>query len=147
MTSPLPPDAESSTDAGEARPRTSLVTLLLHHSITVIILVLFLAIAVWAYLNIQSADFLGSVDHETLEADLTPSLQAAQHQRVVNALTIYELLENRYPRQLRDLVESELLLTSDLYYPSPLERWDYTVSGTTYELRPQRSDPDQEVPD
>ncbi len=139
---PRPADSSS-----KRAPKASLWTILLHHSVTVIILVLFLAISIWAYLNVQGADFLGQVDHETMESELTPHLQAAQKLRVERALSIYERLENRYPRRLVELEQAGLLLTTDLTYPTDLETWDYSPSGSGYQLHMPDRDSNQEVPD
>ncbi len=139
--SPSPPAVpeKNGDDTTEADARkVGITTLIVHHSITVLILVLFLGLGVWSYLNFQNTDFFASVDRVELEAQLQPSLESAQQSRLEVALEVYALLNDRYPTRFEELVNAGLLLPSDLYYPRGPQSWLYEphADGFTLESRP-----------
>lgn len=128
---------QQDTPTADERPskKTGLLTIIVHHSITVLILVLFLALGVWSYLNLQATEFFTTVDHDELEAELYPPLEHAQKQRLQTAIETYSLRHDRYPRRLSDLTdEAGLLHSSDLYYPRDVEYWAYQAGGEGYSL-------------
>ena len=134
----------SSHDAGPPQPtekiappkKASIATLLLHHSITVLILILLLGLGVWSYLNFQQAEFFATVDRQALRAHVEPPLTDAQQARITNAVEVWRLLHNRPPASLDDLVDQGLLLPSDLYYPRARPLWHYERRPEGYTLRP-----------
>ncbi|TXD37666.1 hypothetical protein FRC98_08225 [Lujinxingia vulgaris] len=126
--------------------RAGLATLVLHHSVTVIILVLFIGIGVWSYLTFQKTDFFVQVDRDDLQARLTPPLIEAQRQRIEMAIATSYRLEDRYPASLQELVDRGLLLQSDLYYPSATELWLYSRGVDSFELTLQLPEGDTASP-
>lgn len=129
----------------QVRPRTGLITLIIHHSITVLILILFIGLATWGYLTFGKTDFFATVDHAAIQDGLRPTLEAAQRERLQVALAVYHHLESRYPGRLTELVEAGLLLESDLYYPQGAALWSYERSGDNFIL--ERQSADQTDPD
>lgn len=117
--------------------RAGLATLILHHSITVLILILFVWLGTWAYLNFQKTDFFATVDRAAIEDGLRPTLEASQKQRLEVALQVYHHLESRYPGRLTELVDAGLLFESDLYYPQGPSQWLYERSGDSFILERQ----------
>ena len=148
MNSPSPPsNSLPPGDSGGGAPtprKNGLAALVIHHSITVLILVLFLALGVWGYLTFQSTDFFASVDRSEFEAELRPALVEAQHQRLEVALHVANHLNGRYPGRLAELVEMGLLLESDLYYPSGGLQWLYTRQGDSFTLELAMPEPPSE---
>lgn len=124
-----PPDADAQTNGG-------LLTVVIHHSITVLILVLMLALGIWGYLNFQNTELIATVDRDQLEAELIPPLERAQQRRIEVGLEVHSLLFNSHPTQLDELTSTGLLLSSDLYYPRGPHSWSYQRRGDGYELRP-----------
>ncbi len=129
--SPSAPGEETKPAAAKA----GLFTIILHHSITVLILVLFLSLGVWAYLNLQTTEFFSTLDYDDLEAHFYPPLEETQRQRLETALEVYSLRYDRYPTSLNQLTEAGLLLPSDLYYPRGLSEWAYETRGDEYSLQ------------
>lgn len=121
-----------------------LLPLILHHSITVLIMVLVLTLGVWGYLNFRDAEFFTAVDRHQLEATLQPSLVEAQQQRLSAAVEVYALIHNRYPSHLRELVDQELLTADDLYYPAGRNVWSYELVGDSFELQFDPPEPTEE---
>ncbi|RAL23611.1 hypothetical protein DL240_05480 [Lujinxingia litoralis] len=113
---------------------SGLAVLVLHHSVTVVILVLFIGIGVWSYLTFQKTDFFVAVDRDNLQAQLSPPLLEAQRQRIDMALQVYARIHEHYPANLRELVDQGLLLPSDLYYPAGSELWAYQRDVDSFEL-------------
>lgn len=146
MTSkPSPPspdiDAQSATDdAQKPADKPGLATLIFHHSITVLILVLFGVLGIWGYLNLQTTEFFGTIDRAELESQLQPSLETAQRQRLAVALEVYALTHDRYPTQLIELVNTGLLLPSDPYYPRGSDGWFYESHSEGFTLRAHSRD-------
>ena len=116
--SPRPPEQQ-------ARSRPGVTTLIIHHSITVLILVLFLSLGTWAFLTYRSTEFFATVDRAEFQAQLRPPLVEAQRQRITAAIHVFDHLHDRHPTQLQELVDAGLLLASDLYYPQQRLLWDY----------------------
>lgn len=143
MTSPSPSEMAPPDRADDASPtpqKTGLATLILHHSITVLILILVLALGVWSYLNFQGTEFFAAIDRAGFEAELHPALDEAQRQRLNSAIETYGLLNDRYPTHLDDLLDAGLLLPSDLYYPRGPDSWSYERHSDGFSLEPNMSD-------
>ena len=119
-----PPEI-SDDDSSSKGPPAGVATLILHHSITVLILVMVIGLGVWSYLNLQSTDLFASVDRAELEAELHPPLTTAQSQRIETAAEVYHLVYDAYPSNLDELVEAGFLLPSDVYYPRGHNSWSY----------------------
>lgn len=132
--SPSPPSDQSGRD--ETSKGTGVIALIVHHAITVLILVLVLGLSVWGYLNFQDTEFFATVDTEEFDARLHPPLQRAQTQRLEVALEVYSLVYDSHPVQLRELVDAGLLLPSDLYYPRGSDSWSYERRGDGFRLEP-----------
>ena len=109
----------------------------LHHTVTALMLVLIIALGVWAYLTFRKTSFFHAPDAEVGSRTESYAL-AAQNQRIRFALRVYFRLDGRYPAALDELVERGLLLPSDLFYPSGTGSFDYkrTASGYTLEIQP-----------
>lgn len=128
--------------------QAGLATLLLHHSITVLILIMATGLGTWAYLTFQKTDFFATVDRSAIEEGLRPTLEASQKQRLEAALQVYLHMENRYPGRLTELLDAGLLLDSDLYYPRGPSRWFYERRGDSFLLERRSSaevDPDEDI--
>jgi hypothetical protein len=124
-----PPETPKSSDK-----KPGLATLVLHHSVTFLILVLFLALGVWSYLTFQDTDFFATVDHQAFAEELSPPLVESQRQRLTFAIDVARQLTGRTPSTLNELVEMGFLLESDLYYPGGPDRWVYERLAEGYSL-------------
>ena len=132
---PSPADADAAgDDSNSVSDSAGLLTIVVHHSITVLILVLLLGIGVWSYLNFQETEFFATVDREARDSALHPPLDRAQKQRIETSLEVYSLLHDRYPNNLDELVSAGLLVPSDLYYPRGRDSWTYERHGDEYAL-------------
>lgn len=128
-------------DDGEAS--TGLIALIVHHSITVLILVLVLGLSIWGYLNFQDTDFFATVDTEQFDARLHPPLERAQAQRIEVSLEVYSLVYDSHPVQLQEVVDAGLLVPADLYYPRGPGSWSYERLGDGYRLEPAVDEDDE----
>ncbi len=131
---PEPPPEKSAEGKAQRAESPGILTLVLHHSITVLILVLVLVLGVWGYLNFQDTEFFTTIDREEFDAQLHPPLEEAQRQRIETALEVHSLVQDRYPNHLQQLVDGELLMPSDLYYPRGTDSWDYDRHSDGYRL-------------
>jgi hypothetical protein len=127
-----PADQHASTEQAS----DALGAVVLHHTVTALMLALIIALGVWAYLTFRKTHFFepaGTHDDSRLEAFALD----AQMQRIRFSLRVYFRFDGRYPAELANLVERGLLLPSDLYYPSGAGRYTYrrNASGYTLELR------------
>lgn len=113
--------------------RSALGAVVLHHTVTAVMLVLILAIGVWAYLTFRNTSFFQAPD-EQADTRTETYLLEAQLQRVEFALGVYFRLQERYPSDLSQLVDRGLLRESDLYYPSGRDRLVYSRTAGGYEL-------------
>lgn len=127
------PDSSAET-APQAKSGRGLGAVVLHHTVTALMLVLILALGVWAYLTFRKADFFEGPDQESVSR-LDHYGTLAQGQRIRFALRVYYRLDGRYPANLQELVDRGLLLQSDLYYPSREEGYGYERTGSGYRLR------------
>lgn len=115
-------------------PKSGLGTLLLHHSITALILILLLGLGVWSYLTFLNKDYFATVDHEAFSEHIEPPLIEAQRQRIINAIEVWSLEHSQPPSTLRDLVDQGLLVTADLYSPRGNRAWHYERLPENYQL-------------
>lgn len=128
-----PKQPEQSGDADQ--PRRGVGAVVLHHTVTVLMLVLILAMGVWGYLTFRKTSFFQKPDAQVSTRTEAYALRA-QVRRIRVALRVYFRLDGRYPSNLTELVDRGLLLPSDLYYPSGKGRYAYqrTASGFQLEL-------------
>ncbi|QDG54644.1 hypothetical protein FIV42_29035 [Persicimonas caeni] len=131
---PRRPEGRAGGEAG-AKQSSGFGAVVLHHTVTALMLALILALGVWAYLTFRKTSFFEAPDDEANTRVEAHALQA-QLQRIRFGLGVYFRFDGRYPAALEELVERGLLLPSDLYYPSGTARYDYqrTASGYTLEL-------------
>lgn len=122
------------SEPSKVAPTTGLATMVIHYSITVIIMVLLLALGVWGYLNFRNSDFFATVDRQQVQAQVEPPLIEAQHQRLSAAIEVWILVHGRPPASLEELVDRGLLLPSDLYYPRAGPLWHYERLPENYVL-------------
>ena len=132
---PTPPPAAPPPPSRAERAGAPLAALIVHHSITFLILVLFLALGVWAYLTFQDEEFFATVDRQAFEEELRPSQIEAQHQRLDFAIQVARQLTGRTPASLDELVEMGFLLESDLYYPRGPNQWVFERTPDGYILQ------------
>ncbi len=129
---PQPPsgdlDPQQTPEEGNA-----LGAVVLHHTVTALMLALIIALGVWAYLTFRKTSFFEAPDAQASTRVEAYSLQA-QLQRIRFGLAVYFRLDGRYPAALDELVERGLLLPSDLYYPSGNGRYDYRRTASGYKL-------------
>ena len=137
----LPPPKKKIDQAKEVIERAKEISrdgavgaMILHHTITAVILCSLIAIGVWSYLTFSQTDFFASVDRAEHGAKLEPYLVEAQRQRIASALDVAYGLDNRYPVSLEGLVDAGLLLPADLYYPAGRDRWEYRRYDQRYVL-------------
>jgi hypothetical protein len=108
---PQPPsNAASST--------TPLRALVIHHVITLMLVVGALALGVWSYLTFRKRDFF----YDGARGQVSPleqHLERSQRARISLAVNAYYQLHNNWPLSLEQLIEEGLLESSDLRYPSP----------------------------
>ncbi len=116
-----------------ANNKGALGAVVLHHTVTALMLVLILALGVWAYLTFRKTSFFQPPDaraHTRVDAYAL----LAQRQRIRFALGVYFRLDGRYPRSLDELVQRGLLLPSDLYYPAGEGHFRYRRTASGYAL-------------
>ncbi|MFP4599275.1 MAG: hypothetical protein ACLFVJ_13535 [Persicimonas sp.] len=137
------PDDHTPQPANKGAPKGGsgggLGAVVLHHTVTAVMLALIIALGVWAYLTFRSTSFFQPPDAK-VDSRVESYALEAQLQRIHFALGVYFRLDGRYPADLAEVVERGLLLRSDLYYPSGRERLAYgrTASGYTLELAPTK---------
>lgn len=104
-----------------------------HHAITVILVLMCLALATWAYLTFKNASFF--VANGEQQRTLEPFVVEAQTDRIKVALDVFYRLNDKYPARLEELVTEGILDGTDpLYPPSETTSIVYRKSGATYEL-------------
>lgn len=121
-------------NAADAR-QSGMGAVILHHSVTALLIMLVIALAVWSYLSFRNTDFF---EAPTQNSRLGSYVEGAQKQRIHFALDVYYRLDGRYPLTLDELVERQLLQPSDLYYPATAptsgEQYVYERVQDTYTL-------------
>lgn len=136
---PHPAKKGAKKDAKEGDSGGGLGAVVLHHTVTAVMLALIIALGVWAYLTFRNTSFFQSPDAR-VDSRVESYALEAQLQRIHFALSVYFRLDGRYPADLAEVVERGLLLRSDLYYPSGRDRIAYgrTATGYTLELAPTK---------
>lgn len=122
--------------------RSGVGAVVLHHTVTALMIILILSLGIWSYLSFRNTGFFQQPDlSESFR--LEDHAAAAQKQRLEFALEVFQRLDGRYPMNLEELVERNLILPSDLGYPpSPGDqkaRFIYRRDADTYTLTWTRS--------
>lgn len=105
---------------------------ILHHSVTALMIMLIIALAVWSYLSFRNTDFFEAPSQDTRVGSY---VEGAQKQRIHFALDVFYRLDGRYPLTLDELVERNLLEPSDLSYPA---KSTSTHSSYLYKRTPKK---------
>ena len=116
--------SEKKPAAQKTSSGSSLGALILHHSVTVILVIAMLVLGVWGYITFRKGDFFYTP--EETGSSTQRYLVASQLQRIELAANAYSKIHESPPMSLESLVEEGLLTQKDLSYPSP---------DITYELR------------
>lgn len=125
---------ESSTDAQSGKDKSrGLGAVVLHHTVTALMLALMIGIGVWSYLTFRETSFFQAAD-ESATSRVTYFAAEAQVERIHTALDTFLRLNGQYPASLDVLVEHGLLLESDLYYPAGKYEYEYERSGDSFTL-------------
>src|SRR5690554_6969035 len=95
--------------------RSGMGAVVLHHSVTALMIMLIIALGVWSYLSFRSTDFFQAADRDSR---IGAYVEDAQKARIHFALDVFFRLDGRYPLTLDELVERNLLDPSDLHYPA-----------------------------
>ena len=109
---------------------------IMHHTITLVLILGVLGLGAWIFLNFRSskvprAEAFATVS--TLESDAI----SGQLKRIRFALEVHRRAQNAYPLTLEELVEKKYLLDSDLTYPAVTYR--YLKKSRSYELEPAQA--------
>ncbi len=121
--------------ADEAVPsgKNGVGAVVVHHSISVVLLVLITAIGTWAFLTYRHTGLVTRADRQA-PSFYQPYAVDAQQQRLAFALEVYQRLNDRYPSDLASLVDAGLLQASDLHYPPGRTQIQYRRTSSEYRL-------------
>ncbi len=118
----------------DKRKATSLSVIVFHHAITVFILLLLLGVGVWSYLTFSKSSFFVPGNTSNTPPAAHTHIVQAQLKRIATTLETFEVIHERYPARLEELVDAGLLLPSDLYYPLASNSYHYARYQQSYEL-------------
>lgn len=104
----------------------------IHHMVTLLIIVVCLAFGVWSYLSFKNTSFFVPVEKGT-ERSLQSFMVTAQNERLHAAIQTYFKMKAEYPTYLKNLVEAKILETDDLHYP-PNAEFKYEKLTHSYTL-------------
>lgn len=115
---------------------SSIGALIVHHSVTVILVVAMLVLGVWGYITFRKNDFFYTP--EETGSSTQRYLVASQLQRIELAADAYQKIHESPPISLDSLVEEGLLTSKDLNYPSRDITYELQIDGSdikiTYKL-------------
>ncbi len=131
---PSKPVKKSKTADPKNPKPSSLGVVIFHHTITVFILLLLLGVGVWSYLTFSTSSFFVPGNAAATPPAAQSHIVQAQLRRIATTLETYEVIHERYPARLEELVESGLLLPSDLYYPLVNKTYHYVRYQQSYDL-------------
>lgn len=131
---PPKPDKPTQKTAPKKSKTSSLGVVIFHHTITVFILLLLLGVGVWSYLTFSTSSFFVPGNAAATPPAAQSHIIQAQLQRIATTLETYEVIHERYPARLEELVDSGLLLPSDLYYPLVNKTYHYVRYQQSYDL-------------
>lgn len=129
------PEARETNSRPTDTRRSGMGAVVLHHSVTALMIMLIFALAVWSYLSFRNTDFF---EAPAKTSRVATYVETAQKERIRFALEVIYRLDGRYPLKLEELVERNLLAPSDLYYPlkstSPRHQFSYERTQKSYTL-------------
>ena len=102
----------------EPRPPGALSALILHHTVTALLLCGALAMGIWGYLTHRKGGFVYA-QAPLQEGSSKRYLIASQEARIKLAAETYRLIHQTAPIEVSVLVDEGLLHPDDLRYPSP----------------------------
>jgi len=130
-----PPDA----DVGQFESGPGLGAVVVHHTVTALLLILLVALGTWSYLTFRGTSFLDMPDAKERATFETFAVDS-QVQRIRFALEVYDRLYEKYPATLETLVDEGLLQPDDVYYPPGDVRYVYQRVGNDYRLAVTREE-------
>jgi len=104
----------------------------IHHVVTVVLIIACFAIGTWSYLTFKSTSFFLPVKDGS-EKSLKPYLVKSQEDRLRRAINVYYKMNGNYPSSLDDIVDDKILVPSDPYYP-PNSEFRYEKLASSYAL-------------
>ena len=128
-----PHELDEGDEAEDEELNRGIGAVVLHHTVTAMMLALMIAIAVWAYLTFRESSFFQSPDESETSRVMAYSAKA-QVRRIESALEVHLRLHGEYPPSLDVLVDRGLLLESDLYYPADEFEYKYERGVDSYTL-------------
>jgi hypothetical protein len=117
---------------------TPLRALVIHHVITLALVIGALSLSVWGYLTFRKRDFFYDAGGQV--SPLEQQLERSQRQRISLAIKTYYQIHNNWPLTLDQLVEQGLLEPADLRYPSPKITYTFEVKDGRPVLEVRRED-------
>jgi hypothetical protein len=120
-------------DSAGHRDGLGVARTIMHHAITLMLILGVLGMGAWVFLNFRSNKVpraAAIIETSNLESDAI----SGQLQRIRFALEVHRRAKNQYPLTLANLVEQHYLLDSDLNYPAVTYR--YLRKSDSYELEP-----------
>lgn len=133
------------TGADKGRGRQKAGAVVIHHLVTAALILFVLVMAGYGWLafrELSATDFDHRVEVTSFES---ARIQAHRH-RIEFALSVYFLLNERYPASLDLLVDDGLLLLDDLEYAGGPVELEYERMSNAYELRIRWLPGDQAAP-
>lgn len=103
-----------------------------HHMVTIVLIIACFAIGTWAYLTFKSTSFFVPVE-EGSKKSLQPYMIKAQSDRLHKAIDVYYKTNDKYPNSLEDIVAEKILKDTDPFYP-PNSEFRYEKLANTYSL-------------
>ena len=140
MTSPSPPAPSSGEDPPQ---RGAIAALILHHTVTVLLLVGALALGIWGYLTYRRG---GLSMTAAVSAQAPPSqrhLIASQIARLELAAETSRQLYQSAPLKLEALIDQGLISRDDLSYPSSRVRYTLHVEGEALHVTAETLPPER----
>ncbi len=116
------------TQQPEHREPNALGALILHHTVTALLLVGALALGIWGYLTYSKGGFTYA-QAPTAQSATQRYLIASQERRLTLAAQTYRTIHQSPPLTLDVLVEDGLLDASDLTYPSKQVSYTLHIEG------------------
>lgn len=107
-------------------------TVVIHHVVTIVLIVACFAIGTWAYLTFKSTSFFVPVKAGS-EKSLQPYMVKAQSDRLHKAINVYFIMNDKFPASLDDVVAEKILSPTDPFYP-PNSEFRYEKLANTYSL-------------
>lgn len=125
---------ETPPEAKEQKKRSSgaLGALILHHTITVALVIAVLGLSVWSYVTFRKQSFFYTPEQSV--SSTQRYLIASQLHRLELAARAYKDIHDANPVSLEALVEEGLLTRTDLSYPSRQVSYSLRNKGENFEI-------------